>query len=115
MGLETTGRPDREGAAIYFISNGTSSSEQELSEIAKVVDTSLPDEAQVVVLDGMRGEGAQVVDFYDITTLPAVLIIMDDDQIYHSWFVQLPTVEDIIYMAGQAGIRMHGDQADPTA
>lgn len=110
MGLEFTGRPDRNGAAAYFISDGSVTSSDELQRLAAVVDTTLPDEAQVVLLDGKRAEGAEVVDFYDITTLPAILIVMDDDQIYHSWFVQLPRAEDILYTMGQAGVRMRGDQ-----
>ena len=110
MGLEFTRRPDRTGAAAYFISDGTPQSERDLSEIAKVVDQSLPDEAQVVILNGQVSEGAEVVDFYDITSLPAVLIVMDDDQIYNAWYVQLPSSEDILYMMGQAGVRLRGDQ-----
>jgi hypothetical protein len=110
MGLEFTSRPDRAGAAAYFIGDGTPQSEQNLQQIASVVDQSLPEEAQVVILDGQAAEGAEVVDFYGITSLPAVLIIMDDDQIYHAWYVQLPSSEDVLYMMGQAGVRLRGDQ-----
>jgi hypothetical protein len=110
MGLEFTSRPDRTGAAAYFISDGTPQSQRDLQQIAEAVDVSLPDEAQVVLLDGRVAEGAEVVDFYDITSLPAVLIVMDDDQIYHSWFMQLPSSQDVLYMMGQAGVRLRGDQ-----
>jgi len=110
MGLEFTGRPDRTGAAVYFISDGSSQSMQELQQIATIVDQSLPDEAQVIVLDGQVAEGAEVVDFYDLSTLPTVLIVMDDDQIYHAWSMQLPSAEDVLYMMGQAGVRLRGDQ-----
>lgn len=110
MGLEFTGRPDRNGAAAYFISDGTSTSLQELQAIATVVDTQLPDEAQVVLLNGNEREGSEIVDFYDLMTLPTILIVMDDDQIYHSWTAPLPNAEDILYMMGQAGVRLRGDQ-----
>jgi hypothetical protein len=110
MGLEFTGRPDRLGAAAYFISDGTARSEQELQDIARVVDESLPDEAQVVLLNGRVGEGASVVDFYDLTSLPTVLIVMDDDQLYQSWQPQLPSSSDVLYAMGQAGVRLRGDQ-----
>lgn len=110
MGLEFTGRPDREGAAVYFISDGTTSSTQELQSIAQVVDVQLPDEAQVVLLDGKGREGSEVSDFYDLAKLPAVLIVMDDDQLYQSWSAPLPNAEDILYAMGQAGVRLRGDQ-----
>lgn len=110
MGLEFTGRPDREGAAAYFISDGSSTSATQLQAIADVVDTQLPEEAQVVLLNSNEREGSEVVDFYSIGSLPAILIVMDDDQIYQQWSAPLPTAEDIIYMMGQAGVRLRGDQ-----
>lgn len=85
-------------------------SERDIERLAQEVDSTLPDEAQVVVLDGTRAEGAQIADFYDITTLPAAMIVMDDDQLYQLWTPQLPTADTIVYSIGQTGARLRGDQ-----
>jgi hypothetical protein len=45
-------------------------------------------------------DGRSVAEFYNIqeSSLPAVLIVMDDDTIYKSWFgVDLPSAEDVAY------------------
>lgn len=110
MALESTGIPDSQSAAAYFITDGSSASERILKSIADEVDLALPDEVQVVLLDGRHGEGLQVVDFYDLISLPAVLIVMDDDQIYHMWTApHLPTASNLMYTMRQAGVPLRGD------
>lgn len=110
MGLEFTSRPDRQGAAAYFITDGSPVTERSLRQTAEEADTYLPDEAQVVLLDGKSREGVEIADFYDLTSLPAVLIVMDDDQVFHSWTTQMPTTQDVTYMMSQAGVPLRGDQ-----
>ena len=111
MGLEFTAHPDRQGPAVYLISDGSSQSTEVLQQLAEEVDTSLPDESQVVLLDGSEREAVEITDFYDIQTLPAILIVMDDDQIHHGWYGhELPAADRVLYMMGQAGARLRGDQ-----
>ncbi|HEY1085710.1 MAG TPA: hypothetical protein VGE34_03210 [Candidatus Saccharimonadales bacterium] len=111
MGLDFTNRKDSHGAATYMLSDGSYQSEKDLQQKATELTAQLGTNAQIVVLDGVRSEGQQVCDFYDITTLPAVLIVLDDDQIYQSWVGQnLPTTEDIAYALSQSGLHMRGDQ-----
>ena len=108
MGLGFTNRADKSGPAVYLLSNGTHTSEKEVQALANEITERMHESVQVIALDGRRGEGGHVADFYDVTTLPCVLIVMDDDQLYHSWMHQLPTAADVSYMAGQAGARRRG-------
>jgi len=110
--LSFTKRHDHDGPATYFISDGSHANEQALGRIADELRTQLPETAQLVQLSGKAREAVQICDFYDITTLPAILIVRDDDQLYHSWLgVQLPQPSDIAYTLSQAGLHMRGDQS----
>ncbi len=98
MALEFTNIPDRTGPAVYLV--GMSMLENRLTAYGQELDKATDEKTQVVYLDVRSKDGAQVADFYDIqeSSLPAVLIVMDDDTIYKSWFGQdLPRPGDVAH------------------
>ena len=97
MGLSFTNIEDRNGAAVYFISDGLTTTTERLTLIANEIAARNP-ETQLVLLDNPeRGDSQRVADFYDIQSFPAILIIMDDDTSPYSWTRQLPTSDQIAY------------------
>lgn len=109
MGLEFTGRPDRQGPALYVIDKNVTEDER-LVALATAVDTATNEDTQVVYLRMQSPEGQAVTNFYAITQFPAVLIVMDDDQIYQDWYYSLPTADEVVLSMGRAGARLRGDQ-----
>ncbi len=107
MGLEFTNIPDRSGPAVYIIGDGSSMSEARLRQFGEEVDALTPDETQVVYLDPRSGDGLKIKEFYSLQALPCVLIVMDDDTIYHSWEVQIPTADQVSYTLSQVTGSMH--------
>ena len=102
MPLSFTNIPDRDGPAVYII--GTRMLENDLQRFAGELNTAAQGVYQIVYLDVDSQDGAAVAQFYSVTheELPAILIVMDDDTIYKSWFGQtLPRADELIYELNQ--------------
>jgi hypothetical protein len=82
-------------------------SEERLKRYGVEVDALTPDETQVVYLDPRSDDGRKVTEFYSLTTLPCVLIVMDDDTIYQSWELQIPSADQVSYALSQVNGSMH--------
>lgn len=113
MALEFTGRPDRHGPALYLIAANRSGNEK-LKALGATVDDATSEDTQVVYLDTGSAEAQKISSFYGITQFPAVLIVLDDDQLAQSWTYHLPAAEEVVYAIGRAGARMRGDQSAPS-
>lgn len=100
MALEFTNIPDRTGPAVYIFGDGTSQTETQLLDFARRVDDLTPDETQVVYLDPARGDGLAVKEFYGITSVPYIMIVMDDDTIPYSW-QSMPQPDEVSYALSQ--------------
>ena len=101
MSLSFTTIPDRHGAAVYLLSDGLSTTHRTLTDLANEVLKSTPDTQIVLIEDTRRGEGRAIVEFYGITSLPAILIVMDDDTVPHSWLHTLPSPSEVSYQISQ--------------
>lgn len=97
MALEFTDIPDRNGAAVYLLSNGQHTMENELRTLGEEIDRLTPHDTQVVLLDSSRGDGIRVKEFYSITTTPTAMIILDDDTVPYQWTGSLPQADQIAY------------------
>lgn len=97
MGLDFTNIHDKEGAALYLLTDGTGPGERALERLAQEIDDAITADIQIVVLDPRRGDGARVKSFYSIQYLPCVLIVRDDDTIAFQWDHQLPRAEDVAF------------------
>lgn len=103
MGLDFTSIKDNDGAAVYIIYNPSLSEARRFEEFKKEVLGSQPN-AQVVLLDITSGDAEQVRDFYDIDpeSLPAVLVIADDDTLQYQWYgAEIPAVDVVCYHLSQ--------------
>lgn len=99
MALESTGIPDKRGAALYLLHDGTSTQEKRLEEIKSKVLQHSPS-AHVLVLDVKSREGERLRDFYDLAheRMPHVLIVADDDQVLaHYGSTEIPAVDQLTY------------------
>lgn len=102
MGLDFTDIPDRQGPAIYIV--GATMLESQLQPWRDRLAAILPPESQVIYVDINSSNGAKISEFYEIEPekLPAIMIVMDDDTIYKSWFgPDLPSVETVTYEHAQ--------------
>lgn len=108
MALEFTGLPDRHGPALYLLDQNPGQDDA-LVALGTAVDDATDEDTQVVYLRAQSAEGQQVADFYNVTQFPAALIIMDDDQVYHSWFFTLPQPDEAVTTIARAGARLRGD------
>lgn len=104
MGLEFTSIPDREGAAIYFICDGTPQGEQELRTIYDELATQHLRAQLVWVGDTRSHDARKIIDFYDLKGSKFVLIVRDNDQLHHVWSDgERFDPARIAYVARQAG------------
>ncbi len=102
MGLEFTNIPDREGPAVYLL--GGAPHQRDLQVRGEAIDAATPDETQVVLLDIASANGVQVAEFYGFTheQLPVIMIIQDDDTLYHSWYGHdLPAADVVAHHLNQ--------------
>ncbi|MFZ1458370.1 MAG: hypothetical protein WAT17_00625 [Candidatus Saccharimonadales bacterium] len=103
MALEFTNIPDRTGAAVYILGDGTTQTEMQLIKFGEEVDALTPDDTQVVYLDPSRGDGLRVKEFYGITEFPYIMIVMDDDTVPYAWQRSIPRPDEVSYELGQIG------------
>lgn len=99
MTLESTGIPDKRGAALYLLHDGTLTQEKRLEEIKRKVVQHRPT-AHVLVLSVKTREGERLRDFYDLAheRMPHVLIVADDDQLLaHYGSHDIPTADQLAY------------------
>lgn len=85
MTLDFTSIPDRRGPAVYLL--GLPPNEDTLRQLGQEIVAQVGGAAQVVYLDSESADGIQVAEFYGLMreSLPAVLIVQDDDTLYQSW------------------------------
>lgn len=103
MSLDFTDIPDREGAAIYILVNNSATMHGDMDRLSKDINEHAT-EAQVFVIDIASQDGEKTRDFYDINpdTLPAVLIVADDDQLRYSWTgAEIPAADMIAHLTVQ--------------
>lgn len=72
-----------------------------MNDFVAEINTLTNNEARVVLLDPLRGDGLRVKEFYGLTTFPAVVVVMDDDTIVQSWAGQLPQAQEVSYALSQ--------------
>ncbi|MDX1765488.1 MAG: hypothetical protein R3313_00890 [Candidatus Saccharimonadales bacterium] len=102
MGLDFSDIKDETGAAVYALHNGFGAEERSVQRFCD----KLGDQAkvQIICLSAREKNGARVADFYDIQTLPAILIVRDSDEIAYSWFgPDLPSVQEVSHLVKQVG------------
>lgn len=102
MTLDFTSIPDRQGPAVYLL--GLPPNEEALRQLGQEITVATAGAAQVVYLDSASADGIQVSEFYDVTieSLPAVLIVQDDDALYQSWTrSNLPAADVVTHYINQ--------------
>lgn len=108
MALEFTNIPDRVGPAIYLLGNGNMTLDTQLKELGEKIDQATPDETQVVLLDINRGDGIRVKEFYGVSVIPTIMIVMDDDTIPYQWTDTLPQPQEVSYQLSQINGSTYG-------
>ncbi len=99
--LDFTNIKDEPGAAVYGLFEN-SKQERRLKEQFNELSSAC--NSQLVLLSTQERNGAEVTDFYDITTFPAILVVRDNDQLAYSWMGQnLPLTSEIAHLVGQIG------------
>ena len=93
---------DKPGVAIYVVHDGSPRSQDEMKnyglEILQHTDK------QLLLIDGSSVDGRDILEFYTIKALPAVLLVRDDDELHHSWAgTDLPQAAQVAYIAEQVG------------
>lgn len=101
MALESTNIPDFIGAAVYMLHDGNTITEGNLLRLEQEIVQRTQNTVQIVRADVRMGDGLRIKEFYGITTLPAVMIIMDDDTVPQQWGPELPRAEDVSYAVSQ--------------
>ncbi len=81
-----------------------------LADLQHAAESAKLDDTKVVYLSAKSTEGQSIIDFYDVHQLPAVLLLLPDGQVYQAWNYYLPSVDELTYSMGRAGVRLHGDQ-----
>ena len=76
----------------------TSHTEEQIMQLGEEIIYHCNQQTQVVVLDPRKGDGLRVKEFYAISELPCVIIVMDDDTITHQWTISLPKAEEVTYV-----------------
>jgi hypothetical protein len=107
MGLESTSIPDRDGAAVYFLYDSRSNTEtvRRVETTVAELDRQAPDN-DIEMVDIHSANGERVRSFYSIPleSLPIVLVIRDDDTLFHQWTLdQLPSVNEVLHMIRTIG------------
>lgn len=105
MGLSFTSIPDRSGAALYVLYDGTEIQRRKWQDVADKVTAET--KAQTLVLSVRDKDGEMIRDFYDLNpmVLPYILVVRDNDEIFHSWNGQsMPQLGDITYALKQVGV-----------
>jgi hypothetical protein len=83
MGLDFTNIKDTEGAAVYVIHNGTTQSQATMERL--VTEIKAGTNKQVLLFSARDGNGAKIINFYQLTGSEFVIIVRDDDQLHHVW------------------------------
>lgn len=101
MGLSFVGGEDKEGAAIYMLHDGSGPQERAMLDVKDRLERlKLPHQMQIFSVRDKEGE--EIRDFYDIQTMPTVMIIRDNDELAYFWTgEQIPDAETISYHARQ--------------
>lgn len=102
MGLESTNIKDSEGAALYILHTGSVLAGRQLEHMASEIQQRTGH--QVHMLDVHAQDGEKVRDFYDINVsdLPVVLIVRDDDTLTNIWkHNEIPTTDVIAHALRQ--------------
>lgn len=102
MTLDFTSIPDRQGPAVYLL--GLPPNEEALRRLGQEVVATTGGSAQVTYLDSTSADGIRVAEFYDIAieSLPAILIVQDDDTLYQSWTgMDLPAADVVAHYINQ--------------
>ena len=66
-------------------------------QLGEEIITRCNQQTQVVILDPRRGDGLRIKEFYAISELPCVMIVIDDDTITHRWAISLLKAEEVTY------------------
>ncbi len=98
MALLFTTIPDHIGPAVYMLGGTDSHTEEQIMQLGEEIIYRCNQQTQVVVLDPRKGDGLRVKEFYAISELPCVMIVMDDDTITHQWTISLPKAEEVTYV-----------------
>lgn len=102
MALDFTDIPDEKGAAVYFIHSGITRSEAKMQRLMEEVAER--SDKQLVLLDGTRGDGARVIDLYDLQRTEHILVVADNDQLLHFWSEHdRVSADQILFYLNRAG------------
>jgi hypothetical protein len=102
MGLDFTNIKDEPGAAIFFLHDGTVQDKQQMKQLAVEVNTR--SKKQVIVTSSKDTIGRSIIDFFDLKGSHFILIVRDDDQLYHVWSDgERFDPAEVTYIAEQAG------------
>jgi hypothetical protein len=83
MGLDFTNIKDDPGAAIFILHDGTEQDEKEMKELG--IDLNVKTKKQVIVTSATDTVGRNIIDFYHLSGSHFVLIVLEDDELYHVW------------------------------
>lgn len=56
-------------------------------------------QVEAISLDGDSVQGSPILELYDITQRPAVVVTRDDGQMVHRWLGMLPDAGEVSYYA----------------
>lgn len=100
MGLSFVAGHDKEGAALYLLHDGSGPQERSMVDMKQRLEK-LGLSHQIQVFSVREEDGEQIRDFYDIQTMPSILLVRDNDELAYHWSGQMPAAETISYHARQ--------------
>jgi len=100
MGLSFVSGVDKEGAALYLLHDGSGPQERAMEYLKQQLER-LGLSHQIQVFSVRQEDGEEIRDFYDIQTMPSVLLVRDNDELAYSWSGEMPPAETISYHARQ--------------
>jgi len=83
MGLEFTTISDLQGAAIYFLHDGSEHNKSSFTGLMS--DVQRRTKKQCVLLDSKSEDGMKIRRFYALKGTHFVIIVRDNDQLHHVW------------------------------
>ena len=99
MALDATDIPDRPGAAVYMLYDGTVTQQRSLEKLKKDVEVRMPDR-QIIILSVKERNGEYIRNFYALAhhSMPYILIVRDNDELAFTWSgPHIPTAEHVAH------------------
>ena len=102
MALDFLSLKDRQGVAIFLISDGMTRNQQGMTRLSE--ELTLKTNYQIIELSTGDSDAKKIFDFYDLKSGNHILLIGDTDELLHAWVGnELPNASQIAHIANQVG------------